>query len=310
MFAVLTNLNLNLLRSLFILLEECHVSRAAARLHLTQSAVSRQLAQLRELCDDPLLVRNGHDLVPTPKALSLQEKLRQLLPELESLLVDSQFQPDTCQQHFVFSSSDYVAQFIFPDIVARITREAPLINLEYVLWQRHFLHQFYDTGIHVASTILANKPEHLSSALIGNNERVCLMRAQHPLCAKEQVSAEDLLAYPHAQVTGGGDKDSALDTLFRSQGRQRRVALKVPFFSAAVNALLQSDYLLVVPTHIAGTLVQQASLTYRPFTPAVAAQMPVQQYWLIWHPKYDLDEAHLWFRQQILATMAQSAFSI
>ena len=120
----LNHINLNLLRSLQVLLEECHVSRAAFRLNITQSAMSRQLAQLRELCSDPLLVRQGNTLVPTSKAVGMQEQLTYLLEEFEQLLRDKPFDPKTWQQEFVFSSSDYVAQYIVPDMLSEMVRNA------------------------------------------------------------------------------------------------------------------------------------------------------------------------------------------
>ncbi len=79
----MNNINLNLLRSLKVLLDECHVSQAAYKLNITQSAVSRQLSQLRELFADPLLVRDGNQLIPTPKALQLQAKLEHWFVELD-----------------------------------------------------------------------------------------------------------------------------------------------------------------------------------------------------------------------------------
>ena len=116
---MLGNINLNLLRSLHVLLEECHVSRAAQRLHITQSAVSRQLSQLLDLCGDPLLVRDGNKLVPTNRALQLKDKLDDLLSEFDHLLDDKPFEPKDWQGELVLSSSDYVAQYILPVIVAR-----------------------------------------------------------------------------------------------------------------------------------------------------------------------------------------------
>ncbi|MFA0410661.1 LysR family transcriptional regulator, partial [Vibrio splendidus] len=130
---MLGNINLNLLRSLHVLLEECHVSRTAQRLHITQSAVSRQLAQLRDLCGDPLLVRDGNKLVPTNRALLLKGKLDDLLGEFDHLLDDKPFEPQDWQGELVLSSSDYVAQYILPVIVAEVSAEAPNINLAFRL---------------------------------------------------------------------------------------------------------------------------------------------------------------------------------
>ncbi|RJX75343.1 LysR family transcriptional regulator [Vibrio sinensis] len=303
---MLNNLNLNLLRSLHVLLEECHVSRAAERLHLTQSAVSRQLAQLRELCADPLLVRAGNRLVPTPRAIAIQTKLNILLGEFDQILNEKPFDPQTWQQEFVISSSDYVAQYIIPDVACVITQQAPLVNLAYRLWQPEFLDQFHESGIHLASTMLADKPANVTSIKIGQDKSFCLMRKDHPLNQKRSLSCEDLVRYPHVKVTGGGDKDTNVDLALRSEGFTRRIGLKVPFFSAAVNALLSGDYLMVVPEHIAINLAKNADLIHY----SLPFDTPFQQYWLLWHPKYDNDKAHQWMRSQLLYALQTSSYSI
>ncbi|KJY84695.1 transcriptional regulator [Vibrio galatheae] len=300
------HLNLNLLRSLHVLLEECHVSKAADRLHITQSAMSRQLSQLREVCADPLLVRNGNQLVPTPRALEMKDKLCQLLGEFDALLADKPFDPQVWKQEFVLSSSDYVAQYIVPDVVAVLVEQAPRVNIAYRLWQPEFLSQFDSTGIHLASTMLFEPPEHLSSVKLGQDKSVCLMRKAHPLSHKQPLSCEALVGYPHLKVTGGGDKDSNADIELNKRGFRRRIALKVPFFSAAVNALTNSDYLMVVPEHIARNLCNEAELIYKP----LPFDTEFHQYWLMWHPKYDHDKAHQWMRDKVYVAMQTSSYSI
>jgi len=303
---MLNNLNLNLLRSLHVLLEECHVSKAAERLHITQSAMSRQLSQLREVCGDPLLVRDGNQLVPTPRALKMKDKLRELLSEFDALLADKPFDPQVWQQEFVISSSDYVAQYIIPDVVSVVVEQAPNVNIAYRLWQPDFLNQFESTGIHLASTMLAQQPENLSSVKIGQDKSMCLMSKEHPLSQVEQMTCQALTSYPHLKVTGGGDKDSNADIALNQLGFRRRIALKVPFFSAAVNALSSSDYLMVVPEHIARNLAKDASLVYKP----LPFDTEAHHYWLMWHPKYDQDKAHQWMRERVLNAMQTSSYSI
>lgn len=303
---MLNNINLNLLRSLHVLLEECHVSHAAQRLNLTQSAVSRQLAQLRELSGDPLLVREGNLLVATPRALAMQPKLRELLEQCDQLMADKPFDPAMWQQEFVVSSSDYVAQYILPDVVAVMVEQAPKVNIAYRLWQPDYLECFEQSGIHLASTMLAQPPQQLSSITLGQDNSVCLMRQGHPLDTEPMMTCEHLIAFPHLKVTGGGDKDSQADIALKQQGYQRRIALKVPFFSAAVNALLSSDYLMIVPEHIARNLSRSYSLAYRDL-PVVS---DVHRYWLMWHPKYDQDKAHEWMRTKVLTAMQTSPYSI
>ncbi|GAL17965.1 transcriptional regulator LysR family [Vibrio maritimus] len=113
--------NLNLLYTLQVLLSEQHVSRTASRLNLTQSAVSRQLSQLREIYQDPLLVRDGSHYVLTPRAVELSEELEQLLDNIHRVLGGQDFDPKLYDQTLTFSSSDYVAQYIFPELVSQFS---------------------------------------------------------------------------------------------------------------------------------------------------------------------------------------------
>ncbi|OLQ89688.1 transcriptional regulator [Vibrio panuliri] len=303
---MINHINLNLLRSLQVLIEECHVSRAAARLNLTQSAVSRQLGQLRELCDDPLLVRDGNRLLPTQRAQALLTKVNQVLLQADELFNDAPFEPESWQQEFVFASSDYVAQFIVPQIIPILGKRAPLLDFSYRLWQQEYLLNMQQLGIDLASTMLPEAPNHLSSIKIGEDQPVCLMRAEHPLSALSDWCADAIVSYPHLKVTGGGDKDTHADLALQELGLQRRVAVKVPFFSTAVKVLQETDLLMIVPDHIALNISQDASLVYRP----LPFQCLMHQYWLMWHPKFDQDRGHEWMRNQVLDVMRISPKSI
>ncbi len=302
---MLNNINLNLLRSLYILLDECHVSRAAQRLNLTQSAVSRQLAQLRELTADPLLVREGNQLVPTPRAIVLKNKLVNLLGDIDTLIAGASFDPKQWQGEFIYASSDYVAQYIFSDIMAQLHVKAPLLNLAYRLWQPSMLSHFHSSGIHLATSMLAQKPPQVSSLPLGEDGSVCVMRSGHPLAGQDNISLEDFIHYAHIQVTGGGDKDSSTDNALGLLGYKRRIAVKMPFFAAAVNSLIHSDYLMVLPEHIAFNLARHQPLVAR-VLPFVTSR---HHYWLMWHPKYDEDLAHQWVRNLIHQITCQSVYS-
>ncbi|MGF1777776.1 LysR family transcriptional regulator [Vibrio nomapromontoriensis] len=303
---MLNNINLNLLRSLHVLLEECHVSRAAERLNITQSAVSRQLAQLRELCGDPLLVRQGNTLIPTPRALLLKEKLEGLISEFNHLLDDKPFDPKDWQGELVLASSDYVAQYVLPDIASHLSQLAPQLDMTYQLWHPETLDRLHETGIHIASSMYPEKPEGVSSIHIGSDISVCLMKASHPLASQDTLSVDDLIGFSHIKVTGGGDKDSSTDLALKELGLSRHITLKVPFFSAAINRLVSSEHLMIVPKHIAVNLAKYWDITHKPLPIDTLAH----KYWLMWHPKYDSDSAHKWVREEVRAVMQLSEFSI
>ncbi|MDG3087103.1 LysR family transcriptional regulator [Vibrio hannami] len=303
---MLSKINLNLLRSLHVLLEECHVSKAAIRLHVTQSAVSRQLSQLRDLFGDPLLIREGNQLVPTSKAIEIKAKLDSLFEEFDHLLDEQAFEPNEWKGEMVFSSSDYVAQYIFPGLVAQASKLAPKASFKYVMWERDFLSDLSKSDIHLASTMLPEKPEGLSSILLGEDKSVVVMGKHHPLALKDELSVEDILGFPHILISGGGDKNSHIDSALSRLNKTRNIGLTIPFFSAAFDTLTVCDYLLVVPEHVAKNVSETVDITYRTFPLEIVSH----KYWLIWHPKYDRDPAHRWMREQATRAIQTSMYSI
>ena len=299
-------INLNLLRTLQVLLDECHVSRAAERLYITQSAVSRQLNQLRELFKDPLLVREGNRLLPTPKAEQLKPKLGGLLAECQSLFASDEFEPASWQGKAVLASSDYVAQYILPDIVEQLQQQAPQLCLTYQLWSPVRLGQLAELDIQLVSTMLPEIPKGLCGCAIGADNPVCVMRRDHPLAEKETLSVDDFVHYSHLRVSGGGDKDSFVDSELAEQGLERTIQFSVPFFSSAFHTLCRTDMLMVIPEHIAFNMKRLFPISYK----ALPIAVPEHKYWLLWHPRFDNDPAHAWLRELVLNVMRGSMYSI
>lgn len=128
-------LNLNLLRSLEALLETRNLTRSAARLGLTQSAMSRHLVQLRAQFQDPLLLREGQRFVLTERAEELRLGLKAVLEQVEQLYQPPQFDPSACEREFSFAGSDYLAEYMLPDILDRVLPQAPGMRLKFIPWQ-------------------------------------------------------------------------------------------------------------------------------------------------------------------------------
>nr|QIH43544.1 LysR family transcriptional regulator [Vibrio ziniensis] len=299
-------INLNLLRSLKVLLEECHVSQAAAKLNITQSALSRQLSQLRDMFADPLLVRDGNQLVPTPKAVSLLNKLDHWFVELDELMIEAEFVPLTWKGEFVFASSDYVAQYLLPEMVESLSVYAPNVSIKYCLWQPTLLGQMANSEIQLASTMSPEPPRGVSSWQIGEDYPVCVMKRSHPLSEKSVLTVADILNYSHIKVIGGGDKDTYIDQALAEQNKARHIALKVPFFSAAFRSLCMSEYLMVVPEHIARNMQNHFDLVFK----SLPVKTPKHKYWLLWHSKFDNEPSHVWARQLVYDIMNHSEYSI
>ncbi|MCX9104198.1 LysR family transcriptional regulator [Aeromonas veronii] len=286
--------NLNLLPTLKVLLETRNISRAAELLHLSQPSISKQLAQLRSEFDDELLVREGQRWLLTPRAEALAAQLADSLGALERLYEAPGFDPSRCERVFRLASSDYVAQYILPDICAALAKEAPLAALEYSLWDKRQLPQLWQSELDLVSTITEQVPEQIRGLHQGEDRLAVLMGRHHPLAGKA-LSLDDYLAWPHLQVSGGGDKDSPVEQVLAPQGLRRRWFARVPFFQAAVEVLLRTDCLMTTPAHIAWQLSCGHELTFVDLPFATRDQ----QYHLLWHQRHHQDPAHRWFRELV-----------
>ena len=284
--------NLNLLPTLKVLLETRNISRAAELLHLSQPSISKQLAQLRSEFDDELLVREGQRWLLTPRAEALVVQLADSLGALERLYEAPGFDPSRCERVFRLASSDYVAQHILPDICAALAKEAPLAALEYSLWDKHQLPQLWQSELDLVSTITEQVPDQIRGLHQGEDRLAVLMGRHHPLAGKA-LSLDDYLAWPHLQVSGGGDKDSPVEQVLAPQGLSRRWFARVPFFQAAVEVLLRTDCLMTTPAHIAWQISCGHEITFVDLPFATRDQ----QYHLLWHQRHHQDPAHRWFRE-------------
>ncbi|MCG3643488.1 LysR family transcriptional regulator [Pseudomonas putida] len=300
------SLSLAHLRTLDHLLQLKNLSHAAERLGVSQSALSRQLAHLREAFDDPLLVRQGRGYVLSEHAEALVEPLRQVLEELQALRQPAVFDPARCERRFCLAASDYVAEHMLPLLVAALEHEAPCVSLEYRTWQAGQYALLASGEIDLATTLFDESPPNLHGRLLGEDRAVCLMRRDHPLTAHGALSQADYLAHKHVRISGGGDKDSFIDRHLRAQGLQRRVSLEVPFFSATVNVIASSQAVATVPEHIARQLSRLHDLAWRP----LGFIDHSQRYWVVWHQRLQASAEHRWLRNRVFELWRQSQFGV
>lgn len=298
-------LNLNLLRALAVLLEEQNVTRASIRLCLTQSAMSRQLSQLRDYFVDPLLIREGNDYLLSARAKKLLPRIQAILSDVDSLRGEDCFDPASCHRRFSFACTDYVAQFVFPDILRRLQEEAPGIDIVYEMWKPEWLNGLGQLPLDFVSTTTSTVPENLLSIHLGYDNPVCLMAADHPLAGSDSLSLDTMLSHSFVHLNSGGDKDSFFDRALEAKGLRRRILFEVPFFSAAFQVLASNHTLMVLPAHIARNAANHFPLTYRP----LPVKVPQNHYHLCWHALHDLDQAHAWVRNCIADQLITSMYS-
>lgn len=289
--AHLTGLDLNLLVHLDALLAEAHVTRAAQRVGLTQSAMSRSLARLRDALGDPLLVRGGAGLVPTPRAQALTVPLRQHLGAIDALLGDAPaFAPSTARRAFTILMADYGA-LLLPPLLARLRAEAPGIDV-------FVLPSIERTGpdLERLEVDLAIGPRLPSSAAIVwrrlyHEDFVVIARRGHP-ALRRGLDQRTFLALGHVSISPSGRPGSPVDDLLARKGLARRVALRVPSFLVAPMVVASSDLIGLLPRSMADHAAKTLPLAiYKAPLPFGGVTME-----LSWHERQRHDPGHAWFR--------------
>ncbi|MTV40053.1 LysR family transcriptional regulator [Duganella radicis] len=286
--------NLNLLRSLDVLLETRNLTLAAEMLGLTQSALSRQLAQLRVQYGDPLLIREGQRFLLTQRAQAMRGPLKAVLASLDSVLDGPGFEPATCSRTFSIAGSDYLAEHMLPPLAEALHAQAPHARLDFRLWEPGYYRLLSDEGVDLVATIADLLPENLHGRAMGEDRAVCLMRAGHPL-ARQTITLAEYVAAAHLRISGGSDRDGVIEQALARHGMRRDVRLSVPFFSAALRLIGQQNLLLTVPEHMAIKFASAAPLAWQP----LPFEVPPYRYWLLWHARNHHDSAHQWFRQRM-----------
>lgn len=296
-------LDLNLLRHLDALLDEHHVTRAAARAGLTQSAMSRSLAKLRAQLGDALLVRGAGGLVLTPRAEELRAPLHRALDDLGALLGPTPaFDPATAARSFTMAMADYGQAMLLPPLLARIRARAPGVEIV-VISSDPDVSSSLDGG----QVDLAFGPKRAGGAAtvwrkLFHEEFVCIARRGHPGVGARLTLAR-FLALPHVSITPGNRPGTPTDEALARQGRRRHVAVRVPTFLMAPILVATSDLIGLYPARLASRAATMLPLTVHP-PPFPLAGF---DFHLAWHERHRHDPGHIWFRQQVMAVTADLA---
>jgi DNA-binding transcriptional LysR family regulator len=284
----------NLLITLDVLLSEGSVARAARRLRLSPSAMSRALARLRETTGDPLLVRAGRGLVPTPRALALRERVSQLVQDAESVLRPAErLDLDGLQRTFTIRAREGFIDNFGAELISRAAAEAPGVRLCFVDKLDKESSALRDGTVDLETGVIgkATGPEVRTRALF-RDRFVGVVRPGHPL-SEGTVSAARYAQGRHIAVSRQGLERGAIDEALRQAGHERTVATIVGSFSAALALARGADLIASVPERQTGKL-RDGLHTFD--LPLAAPQVTVS---MLWHPRMDADPAHRWLRSLV-----------
>lgn len=283
--------DLNLLVTLDMLLTEGSVARAARRLRLSPSAMSRALARLRQTTGDPLLVRAGRGLVPTPRALELRERVGQLVQAGEAVLRPAEMlNLKQLVRTFTLRTREGFVENFGPGLIARVGEEAPGVRLCFVQKTNKESSSLRDGTVDMETGVVGNTtgPEVRTRALF-RDRYIGVVRMGHAL-SQGEITPSRYAAGRHIGVSPRGLDKGPIDEALKSLGLERRIATIVGGFSAVLALARASDLIASVPERHTGNL--RAGMHSFPL-PVPAPEVTIS---LLWHPRMDADPAHRWLR--------------
>lgn len=301
----LSAFDLNLLRVFDAMMLERSTVRAGERVGLSQPAVSSALGRLRSILEDELFVRDGNRMVPTPRALQLNQPVRQALVQIEEALAASVgFDPRTSTRSFMLVGSDYFSSLLMPKLAAMLTLAAPSITLQMIDHpSTDVFGLLSDDRADIALDRALETPEWIASRKLFRSWLVCIARRGHPvLGAKglrpgETIPADIFCAIPQALRSADGSKTGTIDPALESLGLSRKVVVTVPHFQAVAIAVATSDLLGSIPVHFARQVTEALELDV--FMPPM--ESPAMDVTMYWHRRFDRDAGSAWLREQLVA---------
>jgi DNA-binding transcriptional LysR family regulator len=286
-------LDIKSLTGLLYLLEERNVGRAADRLFISQSAMSRVLQRLREAFADPLFVRTARGMIPTSKAIALENPVRQMLEQIANVMSAPPFEPQLSDRTFRLQTTHYQAQVYVPSIAERFYREAPNASLDTTtVTETSLLEELDQVCDMTLCSSFIRIPHHFERLLLGREKYVLIMAKDHPLAAQAEVSIEDYLAYSHVLVNLGGRAKLPGNDPLGKLAREKHFALRTPYFMAALEAVGRTQLLFSSSGLLASRYAERFGLTIKP----LPFESKDTDYYLVWPKAVDQDSGSIWLR--------------
>ena len=291
-------MDLNLLRVFDALLREGSVTAAAERLNLSIPATSRALGRLRRAMKDPILVRAGRGMAPTPFALRTAPRVRSLLEEA-SALISTEVAIADLERTFTIRINDGVAATLATAAAEATAAAAPGVTLRFVAEGTESAEALRDGSIDLDIGVGEHAAPDIHSTVLYHERLVAAVRADSPLGKHRRPTLAQLCRYPHVSASRRGRARGPLDDVLAAAGLQRRVAAVVPTSAVAALVVSTSDYVGLLPQRLAERHGPALGLRWFP----VPAELPEVEVRLSWHARLDADPAQRWLRETITTAL-------
>jgi DNA-binding transcriptional LysR family regulator len=299
----LDDFDLSLLLALDALLKEQNVTHAAARINITQSALSARLTRLRRLLNDPLFVpaASGRGMTPTPHAVALQPELERLINRFRDFVNAAHlFDPRVTRRTFRIAATDNPAAIIAPDLIPLIKARAPHARIAFTLPDKARIAADLEAGaVDVFVGAAEDGGDELISTTLFDDEFVTAQRIGHPR-GTAPLALDEFCALDHLLIsTSGGRFQGMIDTALTEAGRERVVSVSIQSYALAPLVLATSDCVCTLPRRFLERFTDVLEI-YAPPLDLGRFQMN-----LFWHARMRTDPAHIWLRTQITQAVRQ-----
>lgn len=295
--------DLNLLVALDALLNERSVTLAARRVGLSQPALSKALGRLRVMFDDPLLVRVGRELKPTPRAVALMPDLQRLLHEATDLIRPHAFDPAAARGTVRFASTDAVTESVLTPWIRDIAARAPALRYEVVNLGPENFGALAKGDLDFAVDVYPDPIEDCRIEPLAVDRFVCLVRRGHPDLSGQALTRKRYAALSHVQLTATGGGGGLLERELARVGVTREVILGMASMTTAAYVVSQTDWAITINSIRARTSAQRFALDIHEL-PFKLRHIPLSA---VWHRRTDQSPLHLWLRERLRAAVAPGA---
>jgi DNA-binding transcriptional LysR family regulator len=293
----LSQVDLNLFVVLEAIYREGNLTRAGRQLKLTQPAMSHALKRLRELLKDPLFIREGPNMVPTPFSRNMINDVRQALQILEVNLYENRnFDPAHTRRNFMVGFWELMESMILPALARTLTRAAPEISITTMRVKRREIEAELSSGaLDLALDVPINMSDSIRHKPLFSDRVVVVARNGHPAIGRE-LDLETYLSQDHILVSSRRYGPSLVDAELNRKGKGRQIALRCQNYFAACRTVSETDMLLTMPEHYAEMLNRTFENRLHPFPLKSLQTLDIHMYW---HESADNDPPNRWLREEI-----------
>ncbi|MGW1373857.1 LysR family transcriptional regulator [Streptomyces sp. NPDC002446] len=302
MIARHASIDLNLLTALDALLEEESVTAAADRLGLSGPAMSRALGRIRRTIGDPVLVRAGRRMVPTPRALEIRAEVRRLVEAAHGVLAPSApADPAALARVFTLNSNDLLVTAVGPRLVALAAKEAPKVVLRFLGESHIDVPLLRDGAADLELGVIDSREPEIRTEELFTERGVAVVRDGHPLTTVKLTPRRYADAV-HVNFSRRGRLTGPIDTALAELGLRRKVIATVPTFAASLMMVRDSDAVGLANELTAASAMRGLGLRTLP----IPLDLPPMTMAMAWHPRQEADAGHIWLRGLVRRAVAEA----